>query len=352
MLPALAGLLPAFTLESATVATAVSGFFTYLWQENIKNADSYDFSFDAELEKIPVEYAKLDNSIIEQTNSSVDNFQTAIETYANGFQEKQEISVSNTMQQVQAKTSLIDVLKSSNIEMIEQQKILNNNLAKQNEILLKTLEAKGLEVINQNKLIAILSENLQSLNISVATLATLPKITATNSEYSLIMQSQIIEAIQNLKLTTGTINVNPSVHVDTAPLAKANETIASGVEDQKATNAKIVENLAKKNEQLDFLKNGSDSLKDSNGNAIKPQEVQAKINAEQLIEQADTNKTTFDDIKDFVGEAFGTVEDTLEKALGDTDGFDLNFNPLSYIDEILMKDFIENKDNYYPQNKA
>lgn len=116
----------------------------------------------------------------------------------------------------------------------------------------------------------------------------------------------------------------------------------------KTSLAKVATSSTSQAEHYNYLKDGNPELKDSNGNVIKPREVQAKINAEKLIEQEDTNKTTFDDIKDFVGEALGTVGDGLENALGSTDGFDLNFNPLSYIDEILMKDFIENKDNYYP----
>jgi hypothetical protein len=304
MLPALAGLLPAFTLESATVATAVSGFFTYLWKENIKNADSYDFSFDAELEKIPVEYTKLDNSIIEQTNSSVDNFQTALETYANGFQEKQEISVSNTTQQVQTKTSIIDVLKSSNIEMIEQQKILNNNLAKQNEILLKTLEAKGLEVINQNKLIAILSENLQSLNISVATLATLPKITATNSEYSLIMQSQIIEAIQNKEFKAS---------INTDSITNAIKEIGLT---QNAVNEKALEKLNKELEKdITF-----------EGKTYSKVELEKLKDLEKLKNVKDENDTLLNDGLELY-EAFIS------------DGFDITANPLAFILGELQKEF-------------
>lgn len=76
-------------------------------------------------------------------------------------------------------------------------------------------------------------------------------------------------------------------------------------------------------------------MKDTNGNKIIPQEVQAKINAEKLIEQEDMNKTTFDDVAGFVQEALGVAEDGMEKVLGSTDGFDLDFNPIAHIDEIF-----------------
>ena len=310
MLPALAGLLPAFTLESATVATAVSGFFTYLWKENIKNSDSYDFSFDAELEKIPVEYTKLDNSIIEQTNSSVDNFQTALETYANGLPTVQAITTSNTTQEVETKTSLIGVLKSSNIEMIEQQKILNNNLAKQNEILLKTLEAKGLEVINQNKLIAILSENLQSLNISVATLATLPKILATNSEYSLIMQSETIKAIQDKE-----IKVTSETNINVDSVANAIKEIGLT---QNAVNEKALEKL-----NLELEKDIT-----FDGKTYNKTELEKLKDLEKLKNVKDENDTLLNDGLELY-EAFLS------------DGFDINVNPFAFILGELEKEFLK-----------
>ncbi len=156
-----------------------------------------------------------------------------------------------------------------------------------------------------------------------------------------LQTDRLIEAIKNQSLTTGTINVNPSVHVDTTAIAESTKTIAD------ATVA-LSESATVQKEHYNFLKNGSDSLKDTNGNKIIPQEVQAKINAEKLIEQEDLNKTTFDDIADFAKEALGIVEEGVDKALGSTDGFDLDFNPIAYIDEILMKDFQEHKDNYYP----
>lgn len=181
----------------------------------------------------------------------------------------------------------------------------------------------------QKATIEIEKQKLQAMN----TQNEIQKKQLDMMDYNLIMQGQIFSQLADLnanliKQTTAISNqtLKTTVNVDTTELSKANAKIA---------------------EYYDFQKNGSSTLKDSNGNQIIPQEVQAKINAEKLIEQADTNKTTFDDIKDFVGEALGTVEDGLENALGSTDGFDLNFNPLSYIDEVLMKDFIQNKDNYY-----
>lgn len=355
MLPAIAALIPAFTLESAAVATAVSGFFTYLWQQNIKSGDSIDFTFDEEMQKLPAEYTKMDNSLAVQTASSVTTFQTAIDNYRESLPVKQTISPANTTQQIQVKTGLTDVIKSSNIEMIEQQKILNNNLATQNEILVKTLEAKGVELINQNKLITILSENLKSLNLSVATLATTPKILATNSDYSITMQGLIYEELTKLTeatKTTGSVSVNPSVHVDITPLVEANKTIASGVENQVATNAKIVANLDRQNDHYDYLKDGVSTLKDSDGTAIIPRDVQAKINAEKLIEQESINKTTIEELMALVPALAGEALNDGESGLDSTDGFSLGFNPFAYVDNILMKDFEDYKKKYYPNTQS
>lgn len=240
MLPAIALLAPAFTLEGATIATSVGAFFTYLWQKNIKSGDNIDFTFDEEIQKIPLEYTRLDNSIIEQADSRLDDFNVALETYANAMPKVQIINQSNTAQEVQTKTGLVGVIKSSNIEMIEQQKILNNNLATQNEILLKTLEAKGVEITNQNKLISILGENLSALNLSVATLATAPKIMATHSDYSITMQGLIYEELTNLTQATKNQQLKSTTNISTDNIANAIKDIGLT---QNAVNEKTLEKL-------------------------------------------------------------------------------------------------------------
>lgn len=91
-----------------------------------------------------------------------------------------------------------------------------------------------------------------------------------------LQTDRLIDAIKNQKLTTGTINVNPSVHVDTTAIAQSTKTIAD------ATVA-LSESATVQKEHYDFLKNGSESLKDSKGNAIVPREISAKNNAENHI---------------------------------------------------------------------
>lgn len=187
---------------------------------------------------------------------------------------------------------------------------------------------------------------------------------------------------QKLELNTNSVSMG-NLNVDTQSIVDAinsrnenqiatNQKLVEGVESQKTTNTKIVENLSKQNsyydfynngglalvsenltthtetlnkqsEKLDFEKEGNPTLKDSSGNVIKPREIQALNNAESYIEQKDTNNTTFDEIKGFVSDALGIVEDVVESALGSTDGFSLNFNPLEYIDGILKEDLEKEK---------
>lgn len=102
-------------------------------------------------------------------------------------------------------------------------------------------------------------------------------------DYNLIMQSQILGALNDLttatknqNLTTGTINVNPSVHVDTTAIAESTKTIAD------ATVA-LSESATVQKEHYNFLKNGSETLKDSKGKVIVPREISALNNAENHI---------------------------------------------------------------------
>ncbi len=317
MLPAMALLAPAFTLEGATLATSVGAFFTYLWQKNIKSGDSIDFSFDEEMQKIPLEYTKLDNSIIEQSNSRLDDFRVALETYAKAMPQTQTTTTSNTSQQIQQKKGLIDVVRSSNIEMIEQQKILNNNLAIQNEILLKTLEAKGVEIVNQSKLITVLTENLTALNLSVATLATAPKIMATHSDYSITMQGLIYEQLMNLTEATKNqkLTSTTTTNISTESIAKAINDIGLT---QNAVNEKSLEKLKKELEK-DISFDGK---------------TYSKVELEK-IKDLETLKNVKDENDTLLNDGLELLEELM------TDGFDLDYNPLSFILGELKKEFNE-----------
>lgn len=123
-------------------------------------------------------------------------------------------------------------------------------------------------------------------------------------DYNLMVQGQILGALYDLnknleKLTTAT--TNQKLELSTSSLSMGNlnvqvqplvDAINESVTNQKETNAKIVENLDKKNEHLDFLKDGLSTLKDSSGKVIKPREVQAKNHAEHQIYK--TSENTFD----------------------------------------------------------
>lgn len=266
-----------------------------------------------------------------------------------GFSTSEIENIVNKFNAVSDSSSIVDPVTTTNPATGETSTNVNGSLVSNSAKAFKAnsdyqkarLETEKLKItaINESNRIAQaqLIATLDSNRTKEATLIML------GEQYLQI--DRLIDAIKNQNLNFGDIKVNPSIHVDTTAIAESTKTIAD------ATVA-LSESATVQKEHYDFLKNGSETLKDSSGQVIKPREIEAKKNAEQYIEQQDTNNTTFDDIKGYIGEALGVVEDGVESALGNTDGFDINFNPLSYIDEILMTDFIENKDNYYPENKS
>ncbi|MDY3205479.1 MAG: hypothetical protein RBR70_10450 [Arcobacter sp.] len=253
--------------------------------------------------------------------------------------------------------TLIGTMQAQNFNksMIE---IDKNNLIKAQNAYLenqqKIIKASAQSAIRNTQ--AIL--NSQDANTSM--LHNLKKSIEETSLNENIVQSMILEQLQDIKKAieskTTTINADGGVNVslNTEPIVQSlntmaqnqsatNTKIVEGIENQKETNAKIVENITKKNEHLDFLKNGDSNVKDSSGNIIKPREIEAKKNAEQFIEQKDTNETDFNDIEDFVNSALGIVDEVTD-TLGATDGFSLFVNPLEVIDRILVEDYINNQD--------
>lgn len=257
--------------------------------------------------------------------------------------------------------TLIGTLQATNFNKSVLELDKNNLLQAQNSYLKnqqKILKSSAVSAIKNTE------QLLKSQDVNTSMLSALKESIEESSSNNILMQGQILLAIQ--ALTTATQNQkleasfgNVSVNMNTEALnsntqktaeaiekiATANEKIALGQESQISTNVKIVENIEKKNEYLDFQKDGKSDLKDSNGTVIKPREIQAKKDAEQLIEQESTNTTTFDDISDYLADALGIVEDGVEAVVGSSDGFDLNFNPFCFLDDILVSDYIENKDN-------
>ena len=143
------------------------------------------------------------------------------------------------------------------------------------------------------------------------------------------------KAIQEQKLTSSHTTIN---RIDTEPLVSATAELAKGVSSQIATNKKIVENIEKKNESLDFYKNGLSTLRDTNNNIISPREAEAKVNAEKYIEQKEMNETTIGEFMEFSGEIFNSLsEDAISEG-----GISLNFNPFEAMLNIYKTD-IENE---------
>lgn len=315
----LLGVIPAFTMEGFAFATSVSGFFAYLWSTNLKKSDgSYDFSFDGSYEALPLTYQEMQTNLKTYSNELVATTSVQVSTYQESIPQVKEIDTTKLNQNISEKSSLIELMKASNLSMIEHQKVMNNQMTILNNLLLKLFEAKSNEVINQNVQNTLLSENFKALNLSVSTLATLPKITAETQEYNLLMSAQILSAIQSLEtslngLTTATKEQELKLNTESVTMGdmvvdmpslvnvlekgvnnqiSTNNLVSEGITYQMETNSKIIEGIDKKNEHLDFLKDGLSTLKDSSGKVIKPREVQAKNHAEHQIYK--TSENTFD----------------------------------------------------------
>lgn len=130
--------------------------------------------------------------------------------------------------------------------------------------------------IEQMKLVASLDSN--RTNEASQILASEQYIVSTQILDSL---KEIKTALTNQKFTGG----NTTVNLDTTAIAESTKTIAD------ATVA-LSESATVQKEHYNFLKNGSESLKDSKGNAIKPREISALNNAENHIDKKALN--TFD----------------------------------------------------------
>ena len=271
------------------IASGVASLIHASWNTELSTSGQMEQKFEEQYVEIDLQSSNFENYLKTYEDTQKQTVQEKIDEYVKNYiPPVQSVSYSSgattgsgtSTPSIPLQKGLIDTMKASSMESIEQQKILNNNLATLNATLVSIFQAKNSEIINQNQTQAILKENLLALNKSMATLATLPKVTAEAN-------------LSPKRVISSSTNVGESSSAKSAEaLGTIAEVIASGVEDQKTTNAKIVENLAKKNEQLDFLKNGDTSLKDSSGQVIKPREVEAKNNAEQHIDKKAFN--TFD----------------------------------------------------------
>lgn len=331
------------TTELGDGTTANSGLSYEVSADGSVKAVFYDPKdvTDAKINEMPVFAKDTDIPVSSPTSSLLD-----------------EISRSNDHKAFENKLNLENAKFNANAEKAKVN-VLNNI----------STALSQLSVVNVSLFQATMESN--RINEASQILASEQYIVSTAIKDTLV---KIEKAITEQKLTANIENVVQDITVDASSLAEANAKIAEGVENQKATNAKLVEALAKQNEYYDFyntganaltaenlqkeniklekqtdyydfLTDGKDTLKDSNGNVIKPREVKAKKDAEQLIEQADTNGTTFNDIESYLSDALGILEDGVENIVGSTDGFDLNFNPFRFLDDILVSDYMTNKDD-------
>lgn len=279
-------------------------------------------------------------------------------------------SQDNGLKKIDVKTSInkIDDIQDGNGTLIGTMQAQNFNKSVLELDKNNLIKAQNVYLENQQKILKATAQSsirntqaiLNSQDANTSMLNSLKKAVEDTAYTNTLVQSQILEALQKIeeaitkKETTINATGGVNVSLDTSPIVESlnsmkenqvqtNEKIVEGIENQKLTNNKIVENLQKKNEHLDFLKDGNESLKDSNGNIIKPRDIEAKKNAEKYIEQKETNETDFEDVSDFIDDILGGVEDGME-AIGGADGFNLLENPIEAINRLLLEDYIINKD--------
>jgi hypothetical protein len=197
-----------------------------------------------------------------------------------------------------SQTLIGSINNSNNIKEFDSK--VNLALAK-SKVTIDTINAKSL--IEQNE---ILKAQLSNSAITAYVLDTQSILLSEVIGELATLNSNITKQIEAIKNNSGSNNV--SVNVDTSRLSIANEKIAEGVENQIATNAKLVEKL---NQEL----NKDISI---DGKMYSKIELEKKKDTEILKNVKDENETLLND-------ALELVEDFL------TDGFDLAINPIESI---------------------
>ncbi|MGM0518196.1 MAG: hypothetical protein ACQERD_00975 [Campylobacterota bacterium] len=342
MLPALA-LAGSFSPSTGlAVAGSVAGFFTYLYQQNLKDEDTNSFTYsglDTWSEQVKhhlnhtvtqkTDYKQVTN---ESINLEVTNYLSALPV------EQNHVSKNVSTQPILSNNpSILESMKSQTLEneqfhdlFIEQQKIMNNNLLAINKTMVSLADIQSKNYVSQDGLNTLLLESLPGILQSLTNLGSLPKVIAESNDISHILDSETIgkltdiethlsklEQTLNQKDMSPTVNNSVNNSVDTTPIANetakiatatetlahgvdnqilTNEKISSGVDNQILTNQKIVEKSDLQIDDLKFYKDGSSNLTDSSGNQIKPREVKAKNNAENAIYRNLDNQIPYGDL--------------------------------------------------------
>lgn len=346
IVPAVAPLAWPLTVEATSfIAGGVAGLISAAWNTELSTSGQLENNYEEQYVEIDLRATNFDTALKDYETEQKQTVDQKIDEFITNYVPPiQSVSTSSIKTGVTSDTGN-PVQKGILDKSLDQQTVMNNNLSALNTTLASLLSVKNSEVINQNKLIAVLTDNLLALNKSVATLATLPKVTAEVN----LSTKRVVSTSTSLGASSATKSAES--------LEALVGVLTDGINDQKTTNEKIVENLTKKNEQLDFLKNGSDALKDSNNEVIKPREIQAKKYAEDFIDKESMNKTTIDEIMEFNQDVRqfldgNSPESLFSDAVGATDGFVPDLNPLAHFYEILMKDFEDYKKKYYPNTQS
>jgi len=212
---------------------------------------------------------------------------------------------SDSPEVVSAITSQTDPINETPLTLLDT--LNNSNTLKQNENYLKE-ESNRLQAL-QIKAIGDLTKITLATNLQISNkldnllnvhkeLLKSNNLNTTVQDYQLIMQGQSFEQLldlntnikeltketknQQLSATFGDVNLSMSGLTElNTKMTDTFEKVSQGIEVQK--------------EHYDYLKNGSENLKDSKGQLIKPREVHALKSAEDSILSKDKN--TFDSTK-------------------------------------------------------
>lgn len=262
---------------------------------------------------------------------------------ASSFLEVLQQNTANSNSHVAQFTTAI----SNQNKLLKEQNDLNaerNNLLKEQlkfQSLQISLERERNEILNTNTNTnaLLVSENTNALsNIGTALENANFAPTVNNNIETPTVTNKIEAPIVN-STVNNTIDTS-SIAKETAKIATATVTIASGVESQIETNTKI-------NDKLDFDKNGVSTLIGSDDKQISPRIAKAIHDYEKGIETKDMNITEVSEFMDYVDFGLGVVDEGAS-ALGIEDGITLDFNPIEYVVELLedlMKEELE-KEGY------
>lgn len=255
-----------------------------------------------------------------------------------------DLLVASIQLQSDTNTILAKVLTELSLSNQLKQTEINNQKAK-NDLDIDFKTAEFIQNYERNEAI-----KNQSLNPTVNNSITVPEnaINITQSTPTVNNSITVPDSAISVSVTQDSPTVNVTNTIDTTDITTAvntmkdtNASIDSHLSDIKTSTLTYHTKANTKNEaltdELTFNKNGVDTLKDTEGNIIKPREAKAVHNAEKAIETKDMNGLEIleDDIKSLLSEGAEFLQGITTD--GFTDDFGDGMNPLNFLFEQVKK---------------